>query len=253
MSNSVQIAVEIFSALLTGGFLLFFIETMHIESDVKQRFKSIMNPFYHKLSKMAVYVGYMRSTITFPQSEWGKRLKGDMDYIHRVGIVPSSSGCDIPYMSGKELDKACEIINDIWYCLEKSPDLRKDLVIHGGFGIDIAAKALCEVYEKYKGAQMDVNTLHESAGNFYTDYWQPVEHCTQNYEYWQKKAKLSRALIFCALGVSLLSLIVTMLWADCFCPVIPCSLAILSSIIFSVCIGLMAYLMSLSNRLFRAA
>ncbi len=48
MSDSVQIAVDILSALLAGGFLLFFIETMHIESDVKQRFKSIMNPFYHK-------------------------------------------------------------------------------------------------------------------------------------------------------------------------------------------------------------
>ena len=42
MSSSVQIAVDILSALLTGGFLLFFIETMHIESDVKQRYKAIM-------------------------------------------------------------------------------------------------------------------------------------------------------------------------------------------------------------------
>ena len=42
MSSSVQIAVDILAALLTGRFLLFFIETMHIESDVKQRFKAIM-------------------------------------------------------------------------------------------------------------------------------------------------------------------------------------------------------------------
>ena len=44
MNSSVQIAVDILTALLTGGFLLFFIETMHIESDVKQRYKAIMNP-----------------------------------------------------------------------------------------------------------------------------------------------------------------------------------------------------------------
>ena len=46
MNNTTQIAVDLLSALLTGGFLLFFIETMHIESDVIQRFKSIMNPFF---------------------------------------------------------------------------------------------------------------------------------------------------------------------------------------------------------------
>ena len=50
MDNTVQIAIDLLSALLTGGFLLFFIETMHIEHDVSQRFLSIMNPFYHKLS-----------------------------------------------------------------------------------------------------------------------------------------------------------------------------------------------------------
>lgn len=37
INDSVQISVNILSSLLTGGFLLFFIETMHIESDVKQR------------------------------------------------------------------------------------------------------------------------------------------------------------------------------------------------------------------------
>ena len=252
MNNSAQIAVELLSALLTGGFLLFFIETMHIESDVKHRFKSIMNPFYHKLSKMAVYVGYMRSAITFPKSDWGNQLKGNMDYIQKVGIVPLSSGRDIPFMTSKELGKACEKINDIWYCLEKSPELRRDLVIHSNFGTDIAANALSEVYERYRGVQMDVNILQESTGNFYTDYWQPIEHCTTNYEYWQKKAILSRVLIYCAIGVSLVSLIIMMLWADCICPVIPCSLAILSSFIFTICIGVMAYLISLSNRLFRS-
>lgn len=209
MSSSVQIAIEILSALLTGGFLLFFIEAMHIESDVKQRFKSIMNPFYHKLSKFTVFIGYMRSSLSFPKSQWGEQLKKDMDIIHNAGVVPMSSGRDIPYMKGKELSDLCEIINDVWYCLEKSPELRRDLVFHSGFGIDIARNALIEVYGKYKGEPMDINTIHDVSGNFYVGYWQPVEHCTPNYEYWQGKAKLSRILIFCALGVTLLSLIIT--------------------------------------------
>ena len=43
MNNSIQIAVNILTALLTGGFLLFFVEIMHVESDVRQRFKMVVS------------------------------------------------------------------------------------------------------------------------------------------------------------------------------------------------------------------
>ena len=252
MNSSVQIAVDILTALLTGGFLLFFIETMHIESDVKQRFKAIMNPFYHKLSKLTVFVGYLRSAIRFPDMERAKYLKDDMEYIRKAGDVPSSSGRDIPYMKSRDLEKLCDIINDVWYNLDKSSELRHSITIDSGF-MNIAKEALCEVYPEYKDKEIDADVLQDATGDFYIRYWQPVEHCTPNYEYWEKKAKLSRILIFVALGITLLSLLVTMAWADCICPVIPCSLAIVSSLIFAACIGMMAYLISLSNRLFRAA
>lgn len=252
MNSSVQIAVDILTALLTGGFLLFFIETMHIESDVKQRYKAIMNPFYHKLSKLTVFVGYMRSAIRFPDMERAKYLKDDMEYIEKAGIVPSSSGRDIPYMKSKELEKLCEKINDVWYNLDKSSELRHKITIEGGF-MNIAKEALCEVYPDYKDKEMDVNVLQDATGDFFVRFWQPVEHCTPNFEYWENKTKLSRILIFVALGFSLLSLLVTMAWAECICPWIPCLLAVVSSLIFAFCIGMMAYLISMSNRLFRAA
>ena len=131
MNSSVQIAVDILTALLTGGFLLFFIETMHVESDVKQLYKAIMNPFYHKLSKLTVFVGYLRSAIRFPDMERAKCLKDDMEYIRKAGDVPSSSGRDIPYMKSKELEKLCDIINDVWYTLDNSSELRHSITIDG--------------------------------------------------------------------------------------------------------------------------
>ena len=252
MSSSVQIAIDILAALLTGGFLLFFIETLHIESDVKQRFKAIMNPFYHKLSKLTVFVGYLRSAMRFPDVERAKILKDDMALIAKAGTVPSSSGRDIPFLKSDELETLCNIINDVWYNLDKSYDLRHNIVIEGGF-VSIAKDALCEVYPEYKDREVTAEVLQDVTGDFYVRYWQPVEHCTPNYELWEKKAKLSRILIFVALGVSLLSLLFVMVWAECICPAIPCSLAIVSSLIFAICIGMMAYLISLSDRLFRAS
>ena len=249
MSSSVQIAVDILTALLTGGFLLFFIETMHIESDVKQRFKAIMYPFYQKLSKLTVFVGYLRSAMRFPDIDRAQELKNDMDYVSKAGIVPRSSGRDIPFMKSNDLDNLCNNINDIWYNLDKSSELRHNIVIEGGF-VNIAKDALCEIYPEYKDKEVGADVLQDTAGDFYVQYWQPVEHCTPNYEFWEKKAKLSRILIYVALGVSLLSLLVTMIWAECICSVIPCLLAVLSSLFFAICIGMMAYLISLSNKLF---
>lgn len=253
MSYSVQIAVELLSALLTGGFLLFFIETMHIEGDVERRFKSIMNPFYHKLSKLTVFVGYMRNAMTFPETERGACLKIDMDIIEKAGIVPSTSGRDIPFMKAKELESLCNRINDVWYQLDKSAELRQSLVVHDGFGLDIARRAICEVYPKFETRNMDVDSLYEATGVFFVDYWHPVESCTPNYEYWQKQSQLTRVFIYCALGITLLSLIAIMILAEYIGVMIPCSLAVLSSVVFAICLGMMAYLISLSNRLFRAA
>lgn len=250
MNSSVQLAVDILSALLTGGFLLFFIETMHIESDVKQRYKAIMNPFYHKLSKMAAYIGHMRLAITFPNTERGKLLKEYMEFVKQKGIVTLTSGRDIYFMKSDELSKLCYTISEIWHVIEETPALRKDLVIHDILGKEMASKALKDVYEEYADKAMEVDTLHTVTGAFFNEYWEPVEHCTPNYEYWEKKTRLSRILIFVALGISLLSLLVTMVWAECINPVIPCSLAVVSSLIFAFCIGMMAYLISLSNRLF---
>lgn len=49
MEPQLEIAITILSALLTGGFILFFIENQHIEKEVADIFKSIMNPYYSKL------------------------------------------------------------------------------------------------------------------------------------------------------------------------------------------------------------
>ena len=252
MNGSVQIAVDLLSTLLTGGFLLFFIETMHIESDVKQRFKSIMSPFYHKLSEMTVFVDYMRYSIIFPHNRLFDNLKNDIEFISKAGIVPRTSGRDIPYMNSKELESLCETFNNIWYQLDRYPELRRDIVVEDGVGLDTAAAALCDVYPKYINKKIDIDTLQDATGAFYVDYWQPVEHCTSNYEYWESESKITRILIFCALGISLLSLIIIMLWTECIYNAIPCIFAILSSTVFGVCIGMMARLVSLSNRLFRA-
>lgn len=100
---------------------------------------------------------------------------------------------------------------------------------------------------------MDVATLSKVMGDFYVEQWQPVEHCTPNFEFWTKKALITRVFVISSVAITMLSLIVTMLWADCISPIIPCSLAIFSSSLFAISIGFMIYLLSLKERLFHGA
>lgn len=253
MNNSIQIAVNILTALLTGGFLLFFVEIMHVESDVRQRFKSIMNPFYHKLSKLAVFASYMKSSMTIPDVERGKLLTEDLNIIRKAGLISCSSGRDIPFMTSGDLESLCETINDVWYQLDNSSNLMRNIVVHDGLSLGLAAEALSEVDYQYYGRKMDVATLSKVMGDFYVEQWQPVEHCTPNFEFWTKKALITRVFVISSVAITMLSLIVTMLWADCISPIIPCSLAIFSSSLFAISIGFMIYLLSLKERLFHCA
>lgn len=248
---SFQVAVDILIALFTGGFLLFFVEVMHIESDVNHLFKSIMNPFYHKLSKLMVFVNYMSSSLSIktPCTRW-KKLMEDMDYIKKAGVVPCSSGRDIPYMDSKHLSILCEKINDVWYQLDGSSTFRSQIVVNEGF-LEHAKVGLLEVYPGYATESMSVDVLQSATGRFYVDYWQPVESCTSNYEYWERMSKLTRLFIISALGVTIVSLIIVMFQAECISPVLPCLFALISVVIFVVSLSMMFKLMRLKNKLFR--
>ena len=201
---------------------------------------------------MSVFVGHMQYAIRFPKDRLGEDLKKNVEFISKAGIVPMTSGRDIPYMNSIELEKLCETFNNIWYHLDRYPALRRGIVTDDGVDLDAATVAISEVFPKYRNKRIEIGTLQETTGAFYIDYWQPVEHCTPNYEYWKSRSKATRVLLFCALGISLLSLIIIMLWAEYIGPLIPCVFAVLSSVVFATCVGMMAYLISLSNRLFRA-
>ena len=71
MEGHINIAISILSALLTGGFILFFVENQHIERDVIERFRTIMNPYYHKLSAYLKFVYFISCRISYSNPKDG--------------------------------------------------------------------------------------------------------------------------------------------------------------------------------------
>lgn len=254
MSPCIDIAIQVLIALLTGGFILLFVETMHIEGSVKRDFKAIMNPFYHRLSLLVRFIAYMRSDMEIPNEENGysKRLREDLNKITRIGVEAQVSGRDIFFMSSTKLHHLCELINDVWYVLEKDRQLYEIIKIRGNSPLkEGAVEALEELYPKQSYETMDVKLLWDATGSFYINDWQPVESCTDNYEIWENKARVTRLFIYMSMAITMLFLIVLMFWVNRMNLLFPQTMVCASTLFFAVSILRMSKLVSLSHKLFR--
>jgi len=253
MPNTIQIAVDILIALLTGGILLFFLEIMHLEGSVSREFKEIMNPFYHKLSKYLVIVNYFRFVLVSNRKDAQiTKFKKQVETLSRKGLESVMTGRDITYLSAKDLDALCEEINHIWFVLDRGGQLMNNLKVDKSKNNSDAIEAINEAFPFYKGKPLDVALLYDLFGRFYNKVWEPVQHCTDNYEYFQDEEKKARRLLITGLALTLLSLISIMIWVDVMPVFLPCVFVFLSSTILAVNLSQLYHVSYISKRLIRS-
>ena len=253
MNNSVQIAVDILLALLTGGILLFFLEVMHLEVEVSREFKSIMNPFYHKLSRFIVFLNHYQYAIVVPKDNKAcDEFKSLIKRIARSGLECIMTGRDMSYLNAKDLDTLCESINHIWYSLDRFTGVKQGISLDYSFQDDDAIDAISEVFPRYKGRRADRDLLYEASGDFYSSVWEPVQHCTGNYEFYLEEEKITRYLVLSTLLMTGLSLICIMVWVDTMHINVPCIIVLISFMLFTGCIIQLSKLSSISKRISRS-
>ena len=56
MEEQVSIIVTVLAALLTGGFLMIFIESQQVANNMAERFHFIMRPFFHSFTNYARFI-----------------------------------------------------------------------------------------------------------------------------------------------------------------------------------------------------
>jgi hypothetical protein len=220
MNNQIEIAVSILTSLLTGGFLLFFIENQHIEKDVVSQFYSIMKPFYNKLTNYLKYLSWSKNVIQYDdrKAEYISDLIPIMDELSRLAGQSIVSGNDIPVMKAKAIDKLCGKINHIWYLYDKGWFVTEHISIDKGNGYHswetLIKESLTTYNAKYSNSAVDINLLPKVSGDFYVEEWQPVQYVTYEYESWQKKRRFSHCFLLGSIGMLMLSLIVILLFSN---------------------------------------
>ena len=128
MAEQFNIIIPILAALLTGGFLMIFIESQQVAGNVAERFHFVMNPFFRSFSNYVKFISFFKTYFNFKNiedSDYAKKLKDNIEKVAGLGFRSIMSGQDYPadYFTAKELESICCTINDIWYRIDGKQDL----------------------------------------------------------------------------------------------------------------------------------
>lgn len=111
MENQISNIITILTALLTGGFLMLFIENQQITTYVIERLHQRMNPFFHSFTNYVKFVSSFESCYIWRKctSSYMKCLKQYVKDISIYGGKAITSGQDfsIYSFSATELDSIC--------------------------------------------------------------------------------------------------------------------------------------------------
>lgn len=210
------ILLSIFTFIITGGFILVFVEIGNRKNRENDRYDQIMGPFMHKLSACFKFLSWCSHHIVYPKQLNGyeQEFKKLVDEIGRYGGRAITSGGDysVGRFTADELEEICLKINNIWNYHDKMNPYNLQWENYG-ISDDFISKELKEFFPHYLLKARDVNLVSNVSGEFYTDIYQPIEYETYKHEAYIQHFKRQTNLVAFAVGL-VLFVLTTMLFRE---------------------------------------
>ena len=209
-NDVMTIALAVLTSIITGGFVLVFVEIGNRKNRENDRYDQIMSPFMHKLSSYFRFISWSSSYIIYqkPLNGYEEDFKKLVDKIARYGGRATVSGGDygVEYFTADELYHIASDINNIWYYHDKMHPCRLTWDVRMRGTEDFIAKELKEINPVYLQANRDVDLVAKVSGEFYTDLYQYIEYDTFRHEAYQKQYNLQSIVVASFFGFVLLVL-----------------------------------------------
>lgn len=193
------IALAILTSIITGGFVLVFVEIGNRKNRENDRHEQIMTPFYHKLSAFFRFISWGRSYIIYPkplegyEEDFKELVKRIGDYGGRA--ITSGGDYEVDYFSAEKLNEIALDINNIWYFHDKMHPCRLGWQQQLRGTEELFLKDLKEVNPVYLKEKLDVSLLAKVSGEFYTDIYQLIEYETYKHEAYQEQYKRQTCIV----------------------------------------------------------
>lgn len=224
MEEQISIIVPIIVALLTGGFIILFLENQHVGANVIERYHFIMKPFMHLLSN---YFKFLSSAKTYfsinrgtkkEDAEYIFKFKDLMDCLGHYAYPCIMSGQDYPAskFSANQLECLCKDINNVWWYWDRKRNYMNGYCTYDSYKAErfgqFGREYLNEVFpHKYDDKQFSLDLISDVSGTFYTEVYQPIQHVPFQYEQWCKEEKHFKNWTMLTIGFSLFTLAIVLL------------------------------------------
>lgn len=202
--NAVQtVLLSILTSIITGGFIIVFVEIGNRKNRENDKHDQIMMPFMHKLSAVLRFICWCSSRIVYPnemnanEDEFKKLMNVVGGYGGR--LIVSGGDFGVNYFSAEQIEIICKQINNIWYYHDKMKPCRLKLGAMSGIQ-DFIEKELLKINLTYYTSKLDIDLISKVSGNFYTDIYQPIEYETYKHEV--NMAHFQRQYIIVAIAVA---------------------------------------------------
>ena len=158
------IVIAIMTSIITGGFVLVFVEIGNRKHRENDRYDMVITPFMHKLSAFFRLMSWCHGQIIYPKelNENEKEFKKLLDEMGRYGDRLIMSGGDflVDSFTAKRLESIAFDINNIWYNQTQNTYL-----------------------------------IAKVSGDFYTDVYQPIAYETYRHESYLKQYNIQTILV----------------------------------------------------------
>lgn len=185
-SEILSIALAILTSVITGGFVLVFVEIGNRRNRENDKNDQIMTPFMHKLSAYFRYINWSSRYIIYPKTLDGyeKEFKALIDSVKRMAVI-SGGDYRVDAFTAEELYGIAFDINNIWYYRDKMNPCRLqwDERVHGTE--NLITKELKEINPIYLKDNFGIDLVANVSGDFYTDVYQPIEGQSYRHEAYQ--------------------------------------------------------------------
>ena len=224
MEEQVSIIIPIIVALLTGGFIILFLENQHIGANVIERYHFVMQPFMHRLSN---YFKFLSSAKVYFSINRGTK-KEDAEYVFLFNDLMDKlghfaypcivSGQDYPAskFTAKQLENICNDINNVWYYWDRKQNYMIDYCSYDTRKAEqfctLGRECLKEVFPlKYNKQEFSLSLISDVSGTFFAEIYQPIQHVPYEYEYWCKQEKYFQKTTYSIIGLCLFTLLIILL------------------------------------------
>ena len=202
-------ALAIMTAIITGGFVLIFVEIGNRKNREADKFEIEFRPFIHKLSAYFRFINWCSHHITYPRDldEHEAPFKDLMKSLGSYGgkLIMSGGDYGLESFTSEKLDCIAFDINNVWYWHDKMHPCRPSMDTNL-FGVEEHIKKdLKEINPVYLSMPIDLNLVAKVSGEFYTDIYQPREYILGNHEayveHYGRQTIFVLIAVLCVLGI----------------------------------------------------